>query len=102
MNTEAEKNNLEANTEPGQNKIKVYPVPASGVLNVQFVLGEQVDYVVELYDLQGALIKTFDRGHVNRSTVYTRTYDISRLPAGPYMLRLSTNKEISTRKIIIK
>lgn len=102
MNTEAEKNNLEANTEPGQNKIKVYPIPSSGVLNVQFVLGEQVDYVVELYDLNGALIKIFDRGHVNQSAVYTRTYDISRLPAGPYMLRLSTNKGISTIKILIK
>jgi len=102
LNTEAEKNNLEANKEPEYNKINVYPIPASGFLNVQFVLGERVDYVVELYDLNGALIKIFDRGHVNRSTVYTRRYDISRLPAGPYILRLSTNKEISTKKIVIQ
>jgi pectin methylesterase-like acyl-CoA thioesterase len=102
INQQAEKNNLETNKESGQNKIKVYPVPASGFLNVQFVSGEQVDYAVELYDLKGALIKIFDRGHVNRSTVYTRRFDISRLPAGAYMLRLSMNKEISTKTIIIK
>jgi pectin methylesterase-like acyl-CoA thioesterase len=99
---EAEENNLEPNVEPEQNKIKVYPIPSSGSLNVQFALGDGVNYVVELYDLKGALIKMFDRGYANRATVYTRSYDISGLAAGLYVIRLSTNKEIKTEKIIIK
>lgn len=82
--------------------IKVFPIPASDFLTVQFPVKEKANYVVELYDLKGALVKTFDKGYVNKNADYSSSYNVSGIPAGLYILRLKTGEEISTARIIIE
>jgi pectin methylesterase-like acyl-CoA thioesterase len=93
---------LEASIGAEQKSIQVYPIPASDLLNVQFTLRKGVQYRLELYDLRGVLVQSLDKGYAADNTVYTHAFDVSRLSAGIYVLRVTTNSEIITKKVVIQ
>jgi pectin methylesterase-like acyl-CoA thioesterase len=93
---------LESSIESEQKSIQVYPIPASDLLNVQFELRNGVQYRIGLYDLKGVLVQSLDKGYTADNAVYFRAFDVSRLPAGIYVLRVTTNNEIITKKVVIQ
>ena len=78
------------------NKIKVYPNPASSVLNIEIQETTECDYLT-IYDIFGRLIKQTD---VNGQKVIR--VDISDLKRGVYFLKTNTKNATLTNKFIVR
>ena len=72
----------------------LYPNPANNVLYVNQQNAND-DFLVEIYDFSG---KNYFRKQIENMTAI----DISNFPAGLYLIRISDNDEIYTKKLIIE
>ena len=81
------------------NNIAVYPNPANNELNVKLLMTKFSDAVVELYDIQGQLVKS----SVVNSSVINKSFsmDVADLPHGIYTVRVTNGDEVSTSKVSI-
>ncbi len=70
--------------------VSVYPNPANDVINIEL----DKDANIEVLDILGQIIKTINNN--NKET----TIDIKNLPSGVYFVRITTDKEIITKKLI--
>ena len=84
------------------NNVRVYPNPATDVVNVQCTMDnvQQEISAVEVYDLCGRMVNTVV-GANNYSPLQTRV-NIGNLPAGIYMLKITTTDGTSCVKKIVK
>lgn len=73
------------------NKIKIYPNPTSGLITIELEDNINSDYY--LYDVSGKLI---DKSEV----LIKKTIDYSHLPNGIYFIKVLTNNNIYTNKIV--
>ncbi|QHI38925.1 Subtilisin E [Kordia antarctica] len=73
--------------------IQVFPNPAKAIVQINFPEGTQ-NATITLGNLVGKTIKTY-----TTNTTY-KNIDVSQLAAGMYLLRIETNGEQFTRKII--
>ncbi|MCG8580915.1 MAG: T9SS type A sorting domain-containing protein [Bacteroidales bacterium] len=80
-----------------EEKMKVYPNPASDVLNIQIdnALGANVNYVI--YDLAGNPVLKGRKASVNLVTI-----NCSEMATGNYILKLQTENATLIKKVIIK
>jgi hypothetical protein len=69
------------------NNFKVYPVPAQNVVTIEKTWAQPQDFTVSVIDLQGRLVRNYSEKAV---TNYSRNIDVNQLPAGNYVLKLST------------
>lgn len=80
-----------------QNPISVYPNPSSGILNIQ--LKEEVsDFKINIFDLNGRNVFT-QKDTVSKSL---RTYNLSHLPPGTYVVQLMVDNQRKNLKWIKK
>jgi hypothetical protein len=79
-------------------EVNVYPNPASSTLNIDMNLGES-DYYVNLYDLNGRLIKTIANG--NLSGQQQLSVNIEDVPSGDYLLMISNKDGYCNKKVSI-
>jgi len=75
------------------NNLHVYPVPASDILNIST---SYTDYVVNIYNLQGQVVKT-----ISKQTGQVQL-DVTILPAGNYILELISTEGRQIRNFIKK
>lgn len=77
----------------------VYPNPTTNIVNIQIdgVMG--ADYVVDLYNIMGEKVGNVYSGYLN-SGMNTLNYDMSNLPKGIYVVRVASNGEVLTKRII--
>ena len=81
-----------------EKKFIVYPVPVKDILNFEFDTNNILNTItIRLYDIYGRLAL-----HEELSNKQKGKIDVSNLPAGVYMLKLTNGKEFLTKKIIIK
>ena len=80
-------------TENQKEKIKIYPNPAKGLLNLTLVGNLKINNMV-LYDISGKLVKTY--------SATERELSIKGLSSGQYLLKLNTEKGIITKKVQIE
>ncbi len=78
---------------------KVYPNPASDVLNVSFE-GNNSDYVITLTDLQGRTVSTMNIS--NASGLQTATFSTSDIAKGSYLINVYSNGVKTSKNVIIK
>ena len=72
--------------------LKVFPNPSSGQLNIQ---SEYTIVQVELYNLSGQLVRTFNGSLIN-------SIDVEGLPAGMYVLKAATqDHQLLSKKVMI-
>lgn len=76
---------------------KVYPVPVTKILNVEFSTNyNQNTATIELYDIYGKLLLIEELQNRKKGEI-----NVSNMPAGIYMLKLTNGKEFLTKKILI-
>jgi len=74
-------------------KFSVYPNPAHDILNIDNQ--EQFDYKVQITDLTGkSILKQTAEGNIR--------IDVSNLPTGMYLVKISNHKDSFVQKLIIK
>jgi hypothetical protein len=77
-------------------KIKVFPNPASEVLNIQFEEPVDGEIVLSILDSQGKLIKS----DIIESTIIEKQINMQDLATGIYYIRMTQGKLINVYKVI--
>jgi len=80
--------------------ILIYPNPVNTLLNFEFNLSELSAVTLEIYNIQGLLVKSFIQ---NSSTIGLQrlTIDVADVESGIYLIRLLTSKKRILKKIIV-
>ena len=76
--------------------IKVFPNPASEVLNIQYETPVDGEIVISVLDSQGRLV---DRETIE-STLVEKQINLQGLPAGIYYLKLTKGKLVNVYKVV--
>jgi serine protease AprX len=76
------------------NNFKVYPNPATDMININYGDAAPAAGKVTLYDLQGRQVKSFNQ--------LVTAIDVNDLSSGLYMLNIEHNDNIESQKVIIK
>jgi len=79
-----------------QVKIKVYPNPASEVVNIQFEEPVDGEIDVAILDSQGKLIKR----ETIESAIVEKQINLQDFPAGIYYIRLTKDKLVNVYKVV--
>lgn len=79
--------------------LQVYPNPASTSLNLKLVVKEAANLVVRIFNSSGYIRDTYYMGTTNS---VTRTFDVSRLSAGLYILEITDGKAMKLSSKFIK
>jgi hypothetical protein len=76
--------------------LKVFPNPASDVLNIQFEIPADEEIIVMILDSQGKLIKK----ETIEITMVEKQINLQDIAAGIYFLRLTKGKKINIYKVV--
>lgn len=78
--------------------VSAYPNPASGNITVNFEALQGSELSMQITDLSGKAVMTFEKEKLNKGLV-EKQIDISSLPVGSYILHLEMNGTLVTEKI---
>jgi hypothetical protein len=78
--------------------LSAYPNPASGMVTVNFEALHGAELVMQITDLAGKVVMTFDKEKLNKGQ-FEKKIDVSSLPVGSYILSLEMNGAFATEKI---
>jgi hypothetical protein len=90
--TAAAKAEVREDTKPLKQPI-VYPNPFTSRTSIQFTAVENGRAVVELYDINGAKVRTLFSGHVGQGQVYKVTTGDARLSKGTYIYKIGNGSQ---------
>lgn len=76
--------------------IKVFPNPASDVINIQFESPVEGEVVLTIIDSQGRLVKS----DIIESAIIEKQINMQDIPAGNYYLRLTQGKLVNVYKVV--
>ncbi|HAS41215.1 MAG TPA: hypothetical protein DCS93_12090 [Microscillaceae bacterium] len=82
-----------------ENATSVYPNPARKSTNVQLMLQEEADVSMSLINAQGKIITTHT-SHAGQGALL-RKFDVSKLPAGIYLMRITKNGITTTKRFVV-
>jgi hypothetical protein len=79
----------------------VYPNPANDVLNVNYTMQAQAQLLLNIYSVDGQLVRSEDKGTAATGNGTIQT-DISDLAPGTYFVQLQTETGVSTKRIVVQ
>lgn len=79
-------------------RIKIYPNPSSGVINLETKFESPENMEIQIYNHTGKLVAQFNGNH---SMIGIQTLDLSKESAGLYSVRVWTNTNTFSQKILI-
>ena len=81
-------------------EVTIFPNPASSVLNIDLQLITESIYQINMYDLQGRIIKAI----VNKELSGNQriAVNVEDIPSGTYLILISTNVGYYSNKVVIK
>ena len=82
-----------------ENELKIYPIPTHNSVNIEFLLDETTDVMLDIFDLNGQLIKTVLTGQQIKGQ-HNISVSLDNIPTGIYLCRLQAGNKISTQKIV--
>ena len=86
-------NTLNINENILADKIKIFPIPASNIIEIKTAQKLEIEYI-EIIDIRGKLIKSYKNN--------LEKLNISDINSGMYILRIKTENGILTTKIVIE
>ena len=79
--------------------LTIYPNPFSTETNISYTLEKEAKVLIELYDINGALLKTVSQ-EVQSAGNHTTTINGSSLAGGVYVIKISIDGLVSSKQII--
>jgi hypothetical protein len=76
----------------------MFPNPATDVLNLNLVFSTPQDAVISIMNIDGTVVKEITPGVISN---FTTSVNISDLPAGVYMTRVSSGNRATTKNFVI-
>lgn len=81
--------------------VSLFPNPAASTLNIEIASDKLFEDVsVSLYNLQGKIVRSEFSGSTNSNS--TLRWNVSTIPAGIYFVKVESNGEVGTSKVIIQ
>ena len=80
------------------NAMTLFPNPSSEVLQVQLNLQEATPAMLIMADMQGQVLDLREYQNVQKETMQ---FDVSHLPAGAYLMRVSTDAGTKTKQFVV-
>ncbi len=91
--------NLAPLTDGSTGRFDLYPNPSEGVFTVSCIVPEESTGLLEIYNILGELVATFDCG----SGTHTKTIDVSDVRKGVYIYRFSIDQQVEySGKVVIQ
>lgn len=84
-----------------ENKVVLFPNPASQTFTLEYELIQAANVQIELYDIIGHKVKTITRNSFEEKNKYSYSVNIEDLSTGVYFVKLYINGSNTTMKIII-
>jgi hypothetical protein len=88
--------------EKGVDKISEYPNPAKNVVSIRYSINEISSFKAELLDIQGKLIQVLFKDEKAFGTFEKEITLYPNIPSGIYLIRYSTDKGQSIKRIILQ
>jgi hypothetical protein len=82
--------------------LTIYPNPAHGKTNIEFTMVQQGSYRLAIYDLKGVLLADLAAGDAESNQFFSFQLDAKAYPVGVYLVRLTTDKEVLTKRLFIE
>jgi hypothetical protein len=83
--------------------LKVYPNPSSNKVHINYQSSRSADISIHIYDISGKLINTlFDGTHHNKTEVTWHAKQNEALPAGKYLIKITTESKVISKSVIIQ
>lgn len=80
------------------NAMTLFPNPSSEVLQVQLNLQEATPAMLIMADMQGQVLDLREYQNVQKETMQ---FDVSHLPTGAYLMRVSTDAGTKTKQFVV-
>ncbi|WP_188362963.1 T9SS type A sorting domain-containing protein, partial [Flavobacterium orientale] len=80
---------------------KVYPNPVTEDGLIEYSLNERSSVSIQLYNVNGQLIKTIFEGEAAGGQTHTVKFNANEMASGVYFLRLVTNESAATKSVVI-
>lgn len=81
--------------------VVAFPNPANNMANIKFIAPQKGNVTVELYSITGAKVATVFNGEVEAGIATVAEVNVSEVPAGVYIYRVTTDNEVKSGKIQI-
>ncbi len=81
--------------------LNIYPNPATDKIRISFYLISKEDVGIEIIDMQGRVVKQFDRRSFDAGQINTDV-DIDDLTAGLYLVKITAGNQVKIDKINVK
>jgi hypothetical protein len=82
------------------NETNVYPNPTTGKVNVQFNALKPGRYVLEIYDINSRMLQKKEVNAIAGTNI--NSLDLRNLSKGTYLLKISSDSNVETRKIVVE
>ena len=80
--------------------MKVYPNPASELVNISYTLKEKGNVIIKIYNNTGALVYEITQGKQTEGE-YNCQWNTTNVPSGTYICKVQQNNTQTVTKIII-
>jgi hypothetical protein len=84
----------------GKNIIGISPNPSRNTVNIQYEISYESDVLIQVKNISGILVDTVSDEQQTAGT-YVKTWNVSNCEQGIYFIVVSTEKEISTKMLMI-
>jgi hypothetical protein len=82
--------------------LKTYPNPVNNTSKVMLQLARPGRYTLNVYNINGALVKTIGTGDAQAGRLITHEINSAKLSRGTYIIKLVTETEVVVEKIMIQ
>jgi hypothetical protein len=82
--------------------IRVYPNPASDVVNFTLDLNEQSEVAIHIFDVMGKLVTTLEKGHMQAGLQNVSWNLLNDMNSGIYFALIRTGNKMETVKFTIE
>ena len=89
---------IDVDETPLGRSLELYPNPAKGVVNLEFNTSKDGRAAIRLSDVTGKAVMTSKEENINGR--FNKQLDVSRLPAGIYLLEVDDGEYTTSRKLI--
>ena len=81
--------------------VNIYPNPASNMVTVEYILNNNNEVIIDMYNAFGQKMHHVTQTELNRTSVYSVEFDVSDVKAGVYYFKIEGSDFSYTKKIII-
>lgn len=81
-------------------QVKTYPNPFKNKANIEIAFDKDEEYVLDIYDLRGSLVKHLNTGKANAGNIIQATWEPKDSAQGVYIMRLVTKNGVHNLRLV--